>query len=66
MTLLQLIHWMMACGMVIVGLPWSGRMQNSGSYYGATATGDVAKEDLSQARELGIRLATVAARLKSG
>ncbi len=65
MTLLQLIHWMLACGMVIVGLPWSSRMRNSGSYYGATATGDVSKEDLFQARELGIRLATVAARLKS-
>lgn len=65
-TLLQLIHWMLACGMVIVGLPWSGHMRHSGSYYGATATGDASKEDLSQARELGIRLATVAARLKSG
>ena len=66
MTLLQLIHWMLACGMVVVGLPWSSRMQHSGSYYGATATGEVSPEDLSQARELGMRLAAVAARLKSG
>ncbi len=31
-TLRQLIHWMMACGMVIVGLPWSERMRTAGSY----------------------------------
>jgi len=65
MTLLQLIHWMLACGMVVVGLPWSDRMRGSGSYYGATATGAVSEDDLSQARELGVRLATVASRLKS-
>ena len=64
-TLLQLIHWMLACGMVVVGLPWSDRMRRSGSYYGATATGEVSEDDLSQARELGARLATTAARLKS-
>ena len=38
-TLLQMIHWMLACGMVVVGLPWSERMLKSGSYYGATAVG---------------------------
>ena len=65
MTLLQLIHWMLACGMVVVGLPWSDRMRRSGSYYGATATGAVSEVDLSQARDLGSRLATIAARLKS-
>ena len=64
MTLLQLIHWMLACGMVVVGLPWTDRMRRSGSYYGATATGEVTEEDLAQARELGARLATIAARLK--
>ena len=65
MTLLQLVHWMLACGMVVVGLPWSDRMRRSGSYYGATATAEVTEDDLSQARELGARLASTAARLKS-
>ena len=64
MTLLQLVHWMLACGMVVVGLPWSERMRGSGSYYGATAAGRVTLDDRSQARELGIRLATFAARLQ--
>ena len=65
MTLLQLIHWMLACGMVVVGLPWSDRMRRSGSYYGATATGGVSEDDLAQARELGARLAWAADRLRS-
>ena len=64
-TLRQLIHWMMACGMVIVGLPWSERMRTSGSYYGATAAGTVTEDDLAQARELGARLAGITARLKT-
>jgi NAD(P)H dehydrogenase (quinone) len=66
MTLLQMIHWIMACGMVVVGLPWGERMKKSGSYYGATAVGDVTEEDLAQARELGARLASVATRLSAG
>ena len=66
MTLLQLIHWMLACGTVVVGLPWSDAMRTSGSYYGATAVGGVTEEDLAQARELGARVATVAAKLKGG
>ena len=65
MTLLQLLHWMLACGMVIVGLPWSERMRLSGSYCGATATGRVSEDDLIQARELDARLASVAGRLNS-
>ena len=64
-TLRQLIHWMLACGMLIVGLPWSERMRVSGSYYGATAAGAVTEDDLAQARELGKRLAEFTARLKS-
>ena len=64
-TLRQLIHWMLACGMIIVGLPWSQRMRVSGSYYGATAAGGVTDDDLAQARELGARLAGYAARLKA-
>ena len=64
-TLRQLIHWMLACGMVIVGLPWSERMRLSGSYYGATAAGAVTEDDLAQARDLGARLAEFTARLKS-
>ena len=62
-TLRQLIHWMLACGMLIVGLPWSERMRTSGSYYGATAAGGVTADDLAQARELGNRLAGFAAHL---
>ncbi|PKB72896.1 MAG: flavodoxin [SAR202 cluster bacterium Io17-Chloro-G7] len=66
-TLLQLIHWMLACGMVIVGLPWTEAMRESGSYYGATAAGSNSPtpKDLAQAKELGARLAITAARLKS-
>ncbi len=63
MTLLQIVHWILACGMVVVGLPWGERMRNSGSYYGATAVGEVTNEDLAQAQELGARLAAVAAKL---
>ena len=62
-TLRQLMHWMLACGMVVVGLPWSERMRVSGSYYGATAAGAVTDDDLAQARELGLRLAAFTARL---
>ena len=64
-TLQQLIHWMLACGMVIVGLPWSERMRVSGSYYGATAASGVTDDDLAQAQELGARLAGFASRLKT-
>ena len=63
MTLLQVVHWMLACGMIVVGLPWSERMRTSGSYYGATAAGGVTAEDLAQARELGARLAIVTAQV---
>ena len=62
-TLFNLIHWMLACGMIIVGLPWSERMQVSGSYYGVTAAGSVTDEDLDQARELGERVARLTLRL---
>ncbi len=64
MTLLQLIHWMFACGMIVVGLPWSDRMRHSGSYYGATAAGGVSNDDLAQAEALGARVAALATRLK--
>ena len=64
MTLLQLIHWMLACGMIVVGLPWSDRMRHSGSYYGATASGGVSDDDLAQAEALGARVAALATRLK--
>ena len=64
-TLLALIHWMLAGGMVIVGLPWSDRMRVSGSYYGATAAGQVTEDDLEQARALGHRVAEVGHRLLS-
>jgi len=62
-TLLQLIHLLMSHGMIIVGLPWSNAMRQSGSYYGATAHGKVRDEDRTQARALGRRVAEAAARL---
>jgi len=64
-TLLALIHWMLACGMVIIGLPWTGEMRASGAYYGATAAGGpVTDDDRAQARSLGKRAAELASRLK--
>ena len=65
-TLLQLLHLLLAHGMVVVGLPWSETMRRSGSYYGATAHGDVTDEDRAQARALGARVASLAVRLTSG
>ncbi len=62
-TLLTLIHWMLAGGMIVAGLPWSERMRTTGSYYGATASGSVEPDDLEQARALGRRVAELAARL---
>jgi NAD(P)H dehydrogenase (quinone) len=65
-TLLQLLHLLLAQGMIIVGLPWSERMRRSGSYYGATAHGEVTDDDREQARALGRRVAETALRLASG
>lgn len=65
-TLLQLLHLLLAHGMVIVGLPWSERMRRSGSYYGATGHGEVTEDDREQARALGRRVAEVAQRLVQG
>jgi NAD(P)H dehydrogenase (quinone) len=65
-TLLQILHLLLANGMIIVGLPWSERMRLSGSYYGATAHGEVTDDDRHQARELGRRVAETAQRLKEG
>ena len=62
-TLLQLLHLLLAHGMIIVGLPWSERMRRSGSYYGATAHGEVTDDDREQARALGQRVAELALRL---
>ena len=62
-TLLQLLHLLFAHGMLVIGLPWSDRMRRSGSYYGATAHGEVTEDDRAQARELGRRVAEVAKRL---
>ena len=62
-TLLQLLHLLLAHGMVVVGLPWSDRMRVSGSYYGATAHGEVTEDDREQARALGRRVAETAVRL---
>ena len=62
-TLLQLLHLLFAHGMVVIGLPWTEAMRESGSYYGATAQGKVTDKDREQATALGRRLAEVAARL---
>src|SRR5215207_1332175 len=62
-TLLQLIHLLLGHGMVVVGLPWSDRMRESGSYYGATAHGAVTDADREQGRALGRRIAELALRL---
>ncbi len=62
-TLLNVLHWFLGNGMIIVGLPWTDRMRASGSYYGATAIGDVTEDDVQQARDLGKRVAEVTARL---
>jgi NAD(P)H dehydrogenase (quinone) len=62
-TLLQLLHLLFAHGMLVVGLPWSERMRRSGSYYGATAHGEVTEDDREQARELGRRVAALTLRL---
>ncbi len=62
-TLLQLLHLLFAHGMLVVGLPWSDRMRISGSYYGATAHGQVTEDDREQARALGRRVAETAVML---
>ncbi len=62
-TLLQLVHLILSHGLVFVGLPWSETMRRSGSYYGATAHGEVTDEDRSQARTLGRRVAELALKL---
>ena len=62
-TLLQLIHLLLGHGMIVVGLPWSERMRESGSYYGATAHGAVTDADREQGRALGRRVAELAVRL---
>ena len=62
-TLLQLLHLLFAHGMLVLGLPWSDRMRRSGSYYGATAHGEVTDDDRAQASELGRRVAELAQRL---
>ncbi len=62
-TLLQLLHLLLAHGIVVVGLPWSETMRLSGSYYGATAHGSVTDDDLAQAQTLGRRVAETTSRL---
>lgn len=62
-TLWSLLHWMLANGMVVVGLPWSESMRTGGSYYGASAAGPPNGEELARARELGRRVALAALRL---
>lgn len=63
-TLLNVLHWCLGGGMIVVGLPWSPVMERAGSYYGATAVGGVTAEDLEQARALGRRVAAIALRLR--
>jgi NAD(P)H dehydrogenase (quinone) len=63
-TLLQILHLLFAHGMVVIGLPWTDEMRTSGSYYGATAHGEVTAADRRQAEVLGRRVAEAAARLE--
>ena len=65
-TLWSLLHFLLAHGVIIVGLPWTDRMRLSGSYYGAAACGEVTPDDLAQAEALGERVAAVARALKLG
>jgi NAD(P)H dehydrogenase (quinone) len=65
-TLLQLIHLLLGHGMIVVGLPWSDQMRESGSYYGATAHGTVTEADRAQAYALGRRVAEFALTLARG
>ena len=62
-TLLQLIHLLLSHGLIFVGLPWTTEMRHSGSYYGATAHGEVVDLDRRQARALGRRVAEFSVRL---
>ena len=62
-TLLQLLHLILSHGMVFVGLPWTDAMRRSGSYYGATAHGEVTDGDKEQAHALGRRVAEMTFRL---
>lgn len=62
-TLWSLLHWMLAGGMIVVGLPFNETMREAGSYYGATASGSVQEADREQARALGRRVAETALRL---
>ncbi len=62
-TLLQLFHLLASHGLLFVGLPWSDRMRRSGSYYGATAHGQVTDDDRAQAHALGRRVARLTVRL---
>lgn len=62
-TLLQILHLLFAHGMVVVGLPWSEAMRQSGSYYGVTAHGSVTELDRQQANVLGKHVAELAAKL---
>ena len=62
-TLWSLLHWMLAGGMIVVGLPFNETMRETGSYYGATASGSVQEADREQARALGRRVAETALRL---
>jgi len=65
-TLLQLLHVLFAHGMLVLGLPWSERMRVSGSYYGATAHGQLSDDDRAQGQALGRRVAETALRLSKG
>ncbi|NWF82049.1 MAG: NAD(P)H-dependent oxidoreductase [Chloroflexi bacterium] len=65
-TLLNVLHWQLGSGMLILGLPWTPTMERSGSYYGATAIGTLTDEDRAQAQALGRRVAETALRLRAG
>lgn len=65
-TLLSLIHWLLAGGVIIVGLPFQEEMRQGGSYYGPTASGGLGEGDKALARALGRRVARLAVERERG
>jgi len=56
-TLLTMLLPLLHHGMIIVGLPYGEKMPKSGSFYGATSSGEPNPDDLEQGRALGKRVA---------
>jgi NAD(P)H dehydrogenase (quinone) len=63
-TLWQMLHILFVRGLVVIGLPHSEEMRLTGSFYGATAHGELEEVHLSQARLLGTKVARTARALR--